>query len=52
MGVRRQKSILNGLKALNDWKIWYLKGGRKKMAQQGPLSKKIKKRFSTDKTKN
>jgi hypothetical protein len=52
MGARRQKTILNCLKELNNWKIWYLKGGRKKMAQQGPLAKKIKKKFSTEKTKN
>lgn len=49
MGFRRQKSILECLKALNDWKIWYDEGGRKKMAQQGSLSKK--KKLSTDKTK-
>lgn len=43
MGERRQKSILSCLKAISDWETWYLEGGRKKMAQQGSLAKKVKK---------
>lgn len=48
MGLRRQKTILNCLNALKDWEIWYLEGGRKKMAQQGSLAKSIKKKLSAD----
>nr|YP_009367899.1 putative LAGLIDADG homing endonuclease [Hazenia capsulata]ARK14898.1 putative LAGLIDADG homing endonuclease [Hazenia capsulata] len=32
MGLRRQKTILNCLKTLDDWEVWYLERKRKKMA--------------------
>lgn len=40
-GKRRQQAVQKCLDALAEWEVWYAAGNRRKMAKQGPLSKKL-----------
>ena len=40
-GKRRREAVKKCLDALAEWEIWYAAGNRRKMAKQGPLSRKL-----------
>lgn len=41
LGKRRQKSVQQCIDALTAWELWYSTGGRKEMAKQGAVAKKL-----------